>query len=192
MKSHRIVTVAGTVMFGALLLGAPEAAAAPPPVNQPRVVATAANPGPLQPRTRPEIGTPPTVVVADPCTDCTPDEPADDPATPATEPDPADAPTDSSHDSSGSADDSANGSTSSSTGGSTGGSAAEPSGKPVDQPRSAPAGVPTPTRIDTGEGPGDPGAPVNWLLIGLPALALLGLAAGGAYVWITRSERSAR
>jgi hypothetical protein len=187
MKSHRIVTVAGTVMFGALLLGAPDAAAAaPPPVNQPRVVATAANPGPLQPRRQPEIGTPPTLVVVDPCTDCTPDDPADDPESPTTEPTPSDAPTDAPSDSS-------NGTSGDSTYGSTSGSSAEPAGKPVDRPHSAPAGVPTPTHIDTGQGPGGgSGDPVDWWLVALPALALLGLAAGGAYVWIARTERSSR
>lgn len=57
---------------------------------------------------------------------------------------------------------------------------------PVEQPKNPPAGVPTPNRIDTGAGPADP---VNWLLIVVPVLVLLGLAATGAIVVIRRSER---
>lgn len=61
-----------------------------------------------------------------------------------------------------------------------------PSDRPVDQPRAAPESVPTPSRIDTGAGPADP---VNWLLIAVPALALLAMAGGGVYLWVARSER---
>jgi hypothetical protein len=57
---------------------------------------------------------------------------------------------------------------------------------PVEQPKSPPSGVPTPNRIDTGAGPADP---VNWWLIALPVLALLGLAATGTWLVIQRSER---
>ncbi|MBB4909745.1 hypothetical protein [Actinophytocola algeriensis] len=57
---------------------------------------------------------------------------------------------------------------------------------PVEQPKNPPSGVPTPNRIDTGAGPADP---VDWWLIALPALALLGLAATGAWLVIQRSER---
>ncbi|MFC4855285.1 hypothetical protein [Actinophytocola glycyrrhizae] len=57
---------------------------------------------------------------------------------------------------------------------------------PVEQPKDAPSGVPTPNRIDTGAGPADP---VAWWLIALPALALLGLAATGAWLVVQRSER---
>jgi hypothetical protein len=52
-----------------------------------------------------------------------------------------------------------------------------------------PQGVPVPTRIDTGEGPADP---VAWWLVIVPGLALLALAAGGAYWWIARTERIGR
>lgn len=57
---------------------------------------------------------------------------------------------------------------------------------PVEQPRNPPSGVPTPNRIDTGAGPADP---VSLWLIALPALAVLGLAAAGAWLVIQRSER---
>ena len=57
---------------------------------------------------------------------------------------------------------------------------------PVEQPKNPPSGVPTPNRIDTGAGPADP---ANWWLIALPVLALLGLAATGAWLVIQRSER---
>jgi outer membrane biosynthesis protein TonB len=57
---------------------------------------------------------------------------------------------------------------------------------PVEQPKNPPSGVPTPNRIDTGAGPADP---VNWWLIALPVLALLGLAATGTWLVIQRSER---
>jgi hypothetical protein len=107
MKSHRFVTVAGTILFGALLLGAPNAAAAP---AEPTGIAVPAY-------------------------------------------------------------------------------SADPPARPVGQPRSAPVAIPTPTRIDTGEGPGEE---VDWWLIAVPALVLLGLAAWGSYAWIARSERSPR
>jgi hypothetical protein len=57
---------------------------------------------------------------------------------------------------------------------------------PVEQPKNPPSGVPTPNRIDTGAGPADP---VNWWLIALPVLTLLGLAATGTWLVIQRSER---
>lgn len=57
---------------------------------------------------------------------------------------------------------------------------------PVEQPKNPPTGVPTPNRIDTGAGPADP---VDWWLIVLPVLALLGLAAAGAWLVIQRSEQ---
>lgn len=58
---------------------------------------------------------------------------------------------------------------------------------PGAQPRPAP--VPTPNRIDTGGGPMET---VNWWLVVVPALGLLGSAATGAHLWIVRSERGAR
>ncbi|MFI7675772.1 hypothetical protein [Actinophytocola sp. NPDC049390] len=57
---------------------------------------------------------------------------------------------------------------------------------PVQQPQDPPSGVPTPNRIDTGAGPADE---VNWFLLIVPALALLGLAAAGTLLVIRRSER---
>jgi hypothetical protein len=155
------------VLFGALLLGAPDAAAAPPPVNPTDIRVPIADPQPQPPtrRPRPDVADPPSdVAVADPCTEsCAPSDP---PEEPSAQPEPAHGqPVDE--------------------------PAAPPSPKatPVDQPRSIPVGIPTPSRVDTGEGPGNP---VNWWLVGVPALALLGLAAGGSYVWIRRGERSAR
>jgi outer membrane biosynthesis protein TonB len=56
----------------------------------------------------------------------------------------------------------------------------------VEQPRNPPSGVPTPTRIDTGEGPAEQ---VNWFLLVIPALVLLGLAATGTVLVIRRTER---
>ncbi len=181
MKSHRIVTVAGTVVFGALLLGAPHAAAAPPPVNPTGVEIAIADPEPHVPPKpgSPEIGTPPSEVAPDPCgTDCPPADcpegqlceppanPCDEPCEPVEEPEQPAEPEPP---------------------------VATPSAAPTAQPRPVPSTdadtVPTPNRIDTGEGPGDP---VNWWLVGIPALVLLGLAAGGAHLWITRTERSPR
>ena len=176
------LAVAGTVLFGALLLGAPDAAAAPPPVNATNVRAPITDPGPPTRRPRPDVATTATdIAVADPCTeDCPPaDPPAQEP--PAQPEEPA-------------ADDPDTGRPD--TGESHTGQPIDepapppsPSAKPAGQPRSIPGAIPTPSRVDTGEGPGDP---VNWWLVGLPALALLGLAAGGSYVWIRRGERSAR
>lgn len=57
---------------------------------------------------------------------------------------------------------------------------------PVEQPKNPPSGVPTPNRVDTGAGPADP---VDWWLIALPVLALLGLAAAGTWLVIQRGER---
>jgi hypothetical protein len=57
---------------------------------------------------------------------------------------------------------------------------------PVQQPQDPPSGVPTPNRIDTGAGPADE---VNWFLLVVPALALLGLAAAGTMLVIRRTER---
>ena len=165
-----IVTVAGLVLLGALLLGAPDAVAAP---VDPDVVATAVvdrravrasdrGPGgrtwPSRPprsrsRSRPTTPRSPT----DP-TDRRDPSPRSPPIRQPTEPT-ADQPV--------------------------------PAAAPVGRPRPAPAGVPVPARIDTGEGPGAPAGPA-WWLIALPALALLGMTAGGAYRWIRRTERSAR
>ncbi len=160
-----IVTVAGLVLLGALLLGAPDAVAAP---VDPDVVATAVvDPGPQRPRPgRPDV--------AEPATEVAVEEPTDDPAEPTdptTEPEPAE-PADQATDQP-TADQPV------------------PAAAPVGRPRPAPAGVPVPARIDTGEGPGAPAGPA-WWLIALPALALLGMTAGGTYRWIRRTERSAR
>ena len=199
MKSHRILTVAGSVLFGVLLLGAPEAAAAPAPPN---------------------IGTRPTeIATAEPCRNCprtecprgtlcpAPDEPCETDACPPVEepeepgqPEEPEGPAEPEQPEGPDDTDQPQEPTDSNQSGGQGagqateqptdpGTAAEPSARPVGQPRPLPAGVPVPTRIDTGEGPGDP---VDWLLVGLPALALLGLAGGGAYLWIRRTERSAR
>lgn len=173
------LAVAGTVLFGALLLGAPDAAAAPPPVNATDVRAPITDSGP--PTRRTDVATTATdIAVADPCTeDCPADPPAEEPPAQSEEP-AADQPEARQSD----------------TGESHTGQPIDepaappsPSAKPADQPRSIPGAIPTPSRVDTGEGPGDP---VNWWLVGLPALALLGLAAGSSYVWIRRGERSAR
>ncbi|MGH3881360.1 MAG: hypothetical protein ACRDSK_30415, partial [Actinophytocola sp.] len=162
-RSHRIVTVAGSVLFGVLLLGAPEAAAAPAPPN---------------------IGTRPTEIsTSEPCRDCpttecprgtlcpAPEEPCEtDACPPAEEPEepgqpeepegpaepeqPADGdqpqePADGDQDGDQDTDPAVEQPTEP-------GTAAEPSARPVGQPRPLPAGVPVPTRIDTGEGPADP------------------------------------
>jgi hypothetical protein len=195
MKSHRIVTVAGTVLFGALLLGAPQAAAAtaPPPAKPTEIVVTAANPKPRLP----EIGTPPSETDPQPCQEiCEPEcpegqlcenpgEPCETGCEPAEEPEdpPAERPGDPDQPADEPGDDPAGEPTDDPTGPS-------PTAKPVDQPRSAPAGVPTPTRIDTGEGPG--GGRVNWWLIAVPVFALLTIAAGAAHFWIGRTERAGK
>jgi hypothetical protein len=176
MKSHRIAAVTGAILFGALLLGGTGAAAELPPAEPTgidRPVLDAGDPVPPKPKPpRPDAATPATevateVATGEPCDACppsaVPSEPQAPAGTPADEPEatPQAAPR------------------------------PRPSAGPVGRPRSAPAGIPTPTRIDTGEGPGDAEAP-NWLLIGAPALALLSLAAGGAYLWIRRTDRGAR
>ncbi|WP_291414249.1 hypothetical protein [Actinophytocola sp.] len=177
--NHRTFTVAGTILFGALVLGAPQAAAAPPPpIGEATEIAL--------PPTRPRlpIDPPATDVVADPCPDsceppadpcdtepaqCEPpvdEPPAEDPPTedppaetpPAKQP-PADEPS----------------------------ATPTPQAKPVGRPEPAPEGVPTPNRIETGAGPEDP---VNWLLVAVPALVLLALAGAGGYYWISRTDRS--
>ena len=167
MRSSRFVT-ATVILFGALIFGAPQAVAAPPPANQTDIAAPMADPvDDPEPPACPEGHLCP----AEPCeTDCEPveepeEEPVDNPDEPAQPEEPQQQVDQPEQPEPG------------------------PVAKPVGQPRSAPIAIPTPSRIDTGEGPGEP---VNWWLIGLPALALLGLAAGGAYAWITRTERSAR
>lgn len=57
---------------------------------------------------------------------------------------------------------------------------------PVQQPQDPPSVVPTPNRIDTGAGPSDA---VNWWLVAVPMLVLLGLAAAGTLLVIRRTER---
>ncbi|HEV7651857.1 MAG TPA: hypothetical protein VGP26_27185 [Actinophytocola sp.] len=193
------LAAAGAVLFGALLLGAPDAAAAPPPAHPTDVRAPITDPGPQLPtrRPRPEVATPVTdVAVADPCTEDCP--PPDDPQEPSAQPEQPDTgQSDTGQSDTGQSDTGDTGNTGESQTGHSGNGPAvdepaappSPSAKPVDQPRSVPAAIPTPSRIDTGEGPGDP---ANWWLVGGSALALLGLAAGGGYLWIRRGERSAR
>jgi outer membrane biosynthesis protein TonB len=163
MRSHRIVTVAGTVLLGALLLGAPNAVAAPPPDDRDAVTPVVVSPEPPKPG-QPDVGTPATDIAVGEPTDPTgePTDPTDEPAPePAAQPaaQPTDQPT--------------------------------PAAAPVGRPRPAPAAVPIPARIDTGEGPTSSG-PADWWLLGLAALVFLGVAAGGTYRWIRRTERSAR
>jgi hypothetical protein len=195
MKSHRILTVAGSVLFGVLLLGAPEATAAPAPPN------IGTRPTEIEVR-EPCRGCPTTECPPDtlcpapeePCeTECPPAEEPEEPTDPGqpeepegpAEPEQPEGPVDTDQPQEpADTDDGQAVEQPTETG-----PAAEPSARPVGQPRPLPAGVPVPTRIDTGEGPADP---VDWLLVGLPALALLGLAGGGAYLWIRRTERSAR
>jgi len=180
------LAVAAAVLFGALLAGAPNAAAdAPPPANPTTVRAPIATRAPITEqqyptyRPRPEAADPATDVAnPEPCTeDCAPVDPPEEPDTdqPDTDQPDSEQPEADQH----------------SSGQPVGEPTAPPSpnAKPVDQPRSVPAAIPTPSRIDTGEGPGDP---ANWWLVGLPALALLGLAAGGGYLWIRRGDRTAR
>jgi hypothetical protein len=175
MKTALAVT--GTVLFGALLLGAPDASAAPPPVHPTDVRAPIAQPEPYPPtRGHPEVADPATdIAVADPCTEnC---EPSGDPTEPSAQPgQPGSGQPDNEQSNSGQPIDEP-------------AAPPRPSARPVDQPRSVPVAIPVPSRIDTGEGPGDL---VNWWLVGVSALALLGLAAGGGFRWIRRGERSAR
>jgi outer membrane biosynthesis protein TonB len=176
MKNHRSLALGAMILFGALLFGAPHAGADPVgPVGPTDLAIPTADPEPPLPpgEPTPQIDLPATDIVAEePCwqTDSCPppvDPCEEDPAScEPTEPEepPTDEPTD------------------------------EPttevptptSERPVEQPRPAPDSVPTPNRIDTGAGPADP---VNWLLIAVPALALLAMAGGGAYLLVARSER---
>ncbi|MGH3760614.1 hypothetical protein [Actinophytocola sp.] len=193
MKSHRIAAVAGAVLFGALLVGVTEAAAAPAvaPTDVP-----AATPAPPLPPS-PNVAAPATEV--EPCVEeceppdcpertrcpapenpceagCEPtEEPEESAAAPPADPEPPAKPTGQPR--------------SAPLGVPRAAPLGQPRTDPLGQPRSAPLGVATPSRIDTGEGPGDP---VNWWLVGVPALVLLGIAAGGSYVWITRTERGPR
>jgi hypothetical protein len=176
MNKAKTVTVAGTILLGALLFGAPHAAAAPlVPIGPTDIVAPTVppKPNPCQvkhipcdltlptfdpdlptdvanptdvPTTEPSI---PTDVTNPPSEPSEPGEPSDPPVTTTTQ-----------H-------------------------------PPVEHPKDAPTGVPTPNRIDTGAGPADPSNPsmANWALIVVPALALLALAGAGAFLWIQRSER---
>ncbi len=57
---------------------------------------------------------------------------------------------------------------------------------PVEKPQDPPSGVPTPNRIDTGAGPADE---VNWFLLVVPLLVLIGLAGAGTMLVIRQSER---
>jgi hypothetical protein len=171
MKKTQAVTIAGTILLGALLFGAQHAAAAPPvPIGPTDIVAPTVPPQPdpcevkhipcvltlppLAPDLPTDIANPTDVPTTEPTmpTDFTnpPSEPSDPPVTTTTQ------------------------------------------RPPVEQPKNAPSGVPTPNRIDTGAGPSDPSNPLptaNWWLIVVPALGLLALAGAGTFLWIQRSER---
>jgi hypothetical protein len=60
---------------------------------------------------------------------------------------------------------------------------ATPTNPPTTEPTTS---IPTPNRIDTGEGSND-GSP-NWVMLGVPALILLTIVAGGSIWWLRRSE----
>jgi hypothetical protein len=59
---------------------------------------------------------------------------------------------------------------------------ATPTNPPTTDPTTS---IPTPNRIDTGEGFDE--SP-NWVLLGVPALVLLTIVAGGSIWWMRRSE----
>jgi hypothetical protein len=174
MKKSQAVTIAGTILLGALLFGAQHAAAAPrgpvgptdivlptvPPKPQPcavKPVPCKLTLPPREPELPTDIANPTDVPTTEPTipTDITnppsepsePGEPSDPPVTTTTQ---------------------------------------KP---PVEQPKNAPSGVPTPNRIDTGAGPSDATPLANWWLIVVPGLALLALVGAGTFLWSQRSER---
>lgn len=161
MKKSHAVTIAGTILLGALLFGAQQAAAAPPfPVGPTDVVAPTVppDPDPCETKRFPCDLTIPTLVTDVPTDDPTPTDEPTEPADPTESSQPSDTPVTTTKQ------------------------------QPVDQPAQAPSGVPTPNRIDTGAGPAETG-PVSWWLIAVPTLALLALAAAGTFLVIQRSER---
>jgi hypothetical protein len=171
----RLAVVAGTMLFGVLLLGTQHGHAAPPaPVTPTELAQPTLTTSPKPPTPTPAIDVPATDIVieppcwqldtcpppVDPCADkpeeCQP--PTKEPTQPpTTDPKPT-------------ADPKPN-----------------PTTKPAGQPRPAPSVIPTPTRIDTGGGTA--AEEPTWMFWVLPGLALLTLAAGFTGWWLAQSEQ---
>ena len=173
MKKTQAVTIAGTILLGALLFGAQHAAAAPPVPVGPTDIALPTAPPPPDPCEVKHIVcdiTLPTAVTDFPTDVVNPTEPTEpteptDPTEPTEPTEPSDPVT-----------------TTQPQPTATG--TATATNAPAGEPQAAP--VPRPNRIDTGAGPADP---VTWWLIAVPALAVLAMAAAGAFLWIQRTER---
>ncbi|GAB1516552.1 hypothetical protein [Actinophytocola sp. KF-1] len=160
-----------TILMGTLLSGAGVAAAAPPFAGPTDIASPTATPERCEVRIRCDITLP---TVAEPPTDIA--SPTAEPTTPTDVASPTATPTRPTD-------------------------IATPTGNPdptdppvttttrqppVEKPQDPPSGVPTPNRIDTGAGPADE---VNWVLLVIPALVLIGLAGAGTMLVIRRSER---
>ncbi len=162
-----------TILLGTLLSGAGVAAAAPPYAGPTDIASPTAEPQPCVTKIRCDITLP---TVAEPPTDIA--SPTAEPTTPTDVTSPTATPTDTA--------------TPTRTPDPTTPDPTRPpvtttrEHPPVQQPQDPPSGVPTPNRIDTGAGPADE---VNWFLLVVPALALLGLAAAGTMLVIRRTER---
>jgi len=170
MKKTKAVAVTGSILLGALLFGAQYAAAAPPvPVGGTEIALPTAPPEPepcevkhvICDLTNPTLELPTDVV--DPTLPTAPTLPTDITSpTVSTEPsEPSEPPATTTR--------------------------SQPTDVPAGAPQAAP--VPRPNRIDTGAGPSDPVDPMSWWLIAVPVLAILAMAAAGAFLWIQRSER---
>jgi hypothetical protein len=175
---HRLLVVAGALVVGGLF-GAQPAAAAPLAPELPTDIVLATD---LPEPPKPQVDTPATDIVAEePCweLDVCPSEPdpcEDEPAQcdpPAEEPPVEEPLTDEPPVEEPAADDPGDE------------PSADPTIEPVDRP--APAGVRTPNRIDTGAGPVDL-ASIDWWLVAVPLLVLVGLLGLGAHRYIRRSE----
>jgi len=167
MKKTQAVTIAGTILLGALIFGAQHAAAAPPvPVGPDLALPTAPpEPDPCEVKHIVCDITLPTAVTDFPTDTVNPTEPTEPtaPTAPTAPTEPSDPVT---------------------TTQPTTTTTTTTTGAPAGEPQAAP--VPRPNRIDTGAGPADP---VSWWLIALPVLAVLAMAAAGAFLWIQRTER---
>jgi hypothetical protein len=164
----RLAVLAGTMLFGILLLGAQTGHAAPPaPVTPTDLAPPTLTIPPKPPTPTPAIDVPATGIVVEPpcwqldtCQPPTekPDEPPTSDPKPTVDPKPSPEPTRTT--------------------------------KPTGQPRPAPSVIPTPTQIDIGGAAASAGsAEPTWLFWVLPGLALLTLAAGLAGWRLARSEQ---
>jgi outer membrane biosynthesis protein TonB len=169
MKRTQAVAVTGSILLGALLFGAQYAAAAPTaPGGDAEIALPTAPPEPEPCRvqlticdlTNPTLELP--TDVANPTFPSVPTQPPEStqPAEPTEPTQPAESPVVTT---------------------------TQQTEVPAGAPQAAP--VPRPNRIDTGSGPSDPVDPLSWWLIAVPVLAVLAMAAAGAFLWIQRSER---